>query len=233
MESEYSTLTDDAACIASSGRWDAVNERIKEFAANPGGPDNVWWVELFAGLCSQVFSEYLKLKRAYQENTATDASEIAWRARNLLELFVWSRYCASSRDNARRLYDDARHDMSGVLAAFKKWGEAKAQKAEWFEGGTGAQQDVSNRAFSDGIASTTATFMEVRKAAEQVGFGDDFKLLYKVLSKCAHPTAMQIMFSYELTTWQRDSFFSQGCHFFTGAFLALERQVPPKTPDSV
>jgi hypothetical protein len=147
MESEYSTLIDDAACIASSGRWDAVNERIKEFAANPGGPDNVWWVELFAGLCSQVFSEYLKLKRAYQENVATDASEIAWRARNLLELFVWSRYCASSRDNARRLYDDATHDMSGVLAAFKKWGEATAQKAEWFEGGTSAQQDISNRAF--------------------------------------------------------------------------------------
>ena len=232
MDSERSRWIGDAARIATSGRWDAVYERLKEMAANPGGPDNAWWAELFLGLCSQVFSEYLLLKRAYEEGAARDVSVLAWRARNLLELWVWSMYCARSRENARRLYEDAARDINGVLAAFKKWGEATAQTAEWFEPGTSAQEQVSNRALSDGIASVNGRFKEVREAAEEVGIGDDFNLYNRILSKWAHPTAMQIRFSSndELTAWQRDSSFSNGCLFFAGAFSALQERIFLTTP---
>ena len=232
MDSERSRWIDDAAQIATSGRWDAVNEQLKRMAANPGGPDNIWWVDLFLGLCSQVFSEYLLLKRAYQEGSARDASVLAWRARNLLELSVWAMYCARSRENARRLYEDAVRDVNGIFAAFIKWGEARAEKAEWFEPGRSAQQRISNQALSDGIAAVNGSFKHVRDAAEEVGIRDHFDLYNKILSKCAHPTAMQIMFSSQeaLTTWQRDSFFSEGCLFFTGAFSALEEGIFLKTP---
>ena len=42
-------------------------------------------------LCSQLFSEcLLEPKRAYGDESDRDSSLLAWRARNLLELTVWS-----------------------------------------------------------------------------------------------------------------------------------------------
>ena len=120
MDPEFSRLVDEAANIPTSGRWAAVNERIEHLSANPG-VDNDWWVQLFGCLCFQVFSEYLSLKCAHQDKR-DEGSLLAWRARNLLELSVWCLYCSRSRENARRLYEDAGRDVIGLFSAFTKWG---------------------------------------------------------------------------------------------------------------
>ena len=56
--------------------------------------------------------------------------------------------------------------------------------------------------------------------------GEHFALSNKLLSKFAHPTAMQILAPPDdaKTTIQKDLFFSHGCLFFVGAFTALEGQ---------
>jgi hypothetical protein len=48
-----------------------------------------------------------------------------------------------------------------------------------------------------------------------------------MLSKFAHPTAMQILAPPDevKAVLQKDCFFSQGCLFFSGAFQALEGQL--------
>jgi hypothetical protein len=48
-----------------------------------------------------------------------------------------------------------------------------------------------------------------------------------MLSKFAHPTAMQILAprDEERDGKLKDCFFSQGCLFFTGAFVELEKAV--------
>ncbi len=51
MDPEFSRLVNEAADVAASGRWAAVNARIEALAAKPGA-DNAWWVQLFASLCS-------------------------------------------------------------------------------------------------------------------------------------------------------------------------------------
>lgn len=226
MDAEFSRLVDEAADIAASGRWAAVNERIKHLAANPG-VDNDWWVQLFACLCSQIFSEYLLLKRAHGAKENGDAPLLAWRARNLLELSVWSTYCAKSRENARRLYEDAGRDALGLYNAFTKWGAATAQSTDWLEPIANAKQDLSQRAVSDGIESLDGPYKHVKEAAQECGIGDHFSLSYRMLSKFAHPTAMQILASPDEArdALQKDCFFSQGCLFFTGAFVALEGQL--------
>ena len=43
MDPEFQRLVDAAAEVAATGRWDAVNERIKNLAASPG-PDSAWHV---------------------------------------------------------------------------------------------------------------------------------------------------------------------------------------------
>src|SRR5712691_8255186 len=65
------------------------------------------------------------------------------------------------------------------------------------------------------------------KCAKESGIGDHFSLSYRMLSKFAHPTAMQILAPPDeaKAALQKDCFFSQGCLFFTGAFVALEGQL--------
>jgi hypothetical protein len=123
MDPEFSRLVEEAAAIANSGRWEAVNKRVEAMATNPG-PGNEWWVRLFGSLCFQNFSEYLSLKHAYEDKRHNDSALLAWRGRNLLELAVWANYCAKSRENAWRLYEDVGRNMRGIFDAFIKWGTA-------------------------------------------------------------------------------------------------------------
>jgi hypothetical protein len=100
MHSQLSKFVDDAADIKVSGRWAALNERVEQMAADPGA-GNGWYVQLFGALCYQVLSEYCLLRDAHAEKRARDASLLAWRARNLLELSVWSSYFMTrSRERA-------------------------------------------------------------------------------------------------------------------------------------
>ncbi|HTW36797.1 MAG TPA: DUF5677 domain-containing protein [Rhizomicrobium sp.] len=227
MDPEFSRLVNEAVDIATSGRWAAVNARIEALAANPG-PDNAWWVQLFASLCSQNFSEYLSLKRDHQSNDIDTPALLAWRARNLLELSVWATYCAKSRENARRVFEDAGRDVRGIYDAFLKWGAATAQPADWLDPLATAKQDLAERAkLLEGIDSLDGPYKQVSEAAKECGLGEHFAVSYKIFSKFAHPTAMRILASPDdaRAARQRDWFFSQGCLFFTGAFHALEGQL--------
>jgi hypothetical protein len=226
MDPEFQRLVDAAAEVAASGRWSAVNERIKNLAANLG-PDNDWHVQLLGCLCAQIFSEYLALKRAYADERERESSLLAWRARNLLELSVWSLYCAKDRAHSRRLYEDAGRDVLGIYSAFEKWGTATAKEADFLALFSTAKRELSSRAAADGIPSFDGDFKRVNEAAEEVGIGEHFRLSYKMLSKFAHPTAMRILAPPDQprTALQRDCFFSQGCLYFRGAFDSFEDQL--------
>lgn len=106
MNLDFSRLVYDAAQVGASGRWGAVNAALVRLAAKPG-LDNVWYVELLGALCSKIFAEYLLLRNAFEEKKGDDASLLAWRARNFLELAVWSIYFSKGRENAHRLFEDA------------------------------------------------------------------------------------------------------------------------------
>jgi hypothetical protein len=231
MHPECSRLVDQAAEIASSGRWTAINDRIEALAPHPDA-GNAWWLQLFGALCSQNFSEYLHLKKTYENQGRDETPELAWRARNLLELCVWSIYCAKNRQNARRFYEDAGRDVQGIFDAFIKWGTVTAQPSDWSDPLAVAKLDLANRALrNDGIQSLDGPYTRVGDAAKECGIGDHFAVSHKMLSKFAHPTAMCILAPYDehREVVQRDLFFSQGCLFFTGAFNAVEGALKGKT----
>jgi hypothetical protein len=223
MNKPFSGSVESAASVATSGRWDALNESVKQWAARGGSKDELWYGQLFAGLCFRVFSEYLALKQAYAEGSAKDdISLLSWRVRNLLELSVWANFCAKDRDSAWQFFKDLGRDANGVLNAFKKWGEATGQSPDWFQPGAEACDEPSNRAAARGVDSIDGRFTDVKKAAAEIGIGDHFNLAYKILSKLAHPTAMLILSSSEFKQMQRTWVFGNGCLFFMGAFTALE-----------
>ncbi|MGA9825022.1 MAG: hypothetical protein WBQ53_09355 [Methylocystis sp.] len=227
MNHEFRKFIDDAAAIKTSGRWAAMNVKIERLAAKPG-VGNEWYVQTFGSLCYQVLSEYYLLKDAYDEKRNNDASLLAWRARNILELSVWSTYFTKSRENARRLYEDAGRDVLDILSVFEKWGQITAQSSDWIRPLTSEKQDLSQRAAAEGIESLEGSYKRVAHAANDCGteFFNNYSLGFKMLSKFAHPTAMQILGASDESkhALQRDCFFSQGCLFFTGAFVALESE---------
>ena len=227
MHPEFSRLVNQATDIGESGRWATVNARIEDLAANPG-ENNDWWVQLVGGLCSQNFSEYNSLKRAHENTQNGTATLLAWRARNLLELSVWSNWCTKSRDQGRGVYEDALRDYRDIFDAFIKWGTATAQPTDWLDPIATAKQDLSRRALLlDGIESLEGNYKRVSEAAKECGIGEHFALSYKLLSKFAHPTAMQISVvpDKQQEAMLRDLFFSEGCLFFTYAFNVLEHEL--------
>lgn len=222
----FSQFVADAANIKASGRWAAMNEKILCLAKNPG-VGNAWQVQLLGALCFQVFSEYRCLQDA-RAAEHTDPSLLAWRARNLLELSVWCTYFARSWENARRLYEDAGRDVKNVLDVFEQWGQAAGQPVDWLSAIADGKNDLLRRAASEGIESLDRRYMRVEDAAGECGLKDMFKTMNKMLSKFAHPTAMQIlgMADDEKQSLQRDTFYALGCCFFLSAFSALENSVP-------
>jgi hypothetical protein len=221
MENELEKNIREAVEIETSGRWSALNQKICQLADNHKGHE-AWQIEVLGALCFKNFSEYSALKKAY-EDSGSEPSLLAWRARNLLEISVWSHYCAQNRDSARVFYVDAGRDVVGTYDAFTKWGKITSQDDEWLNPLENAKQDISTRAVSKGIESLDGSYKQVRDAALECEFGDDFNVSYKLLSKFAHPTSMLIMAGAEpeKEELQKRLFFSHGCMFFIGAFTAL------------
>jgi hypothetical protein len=223
--SELSKWGERAESIAASGRWAAANDRIKLLCVKPPG-GAAWRVQVVASLSAANFDEYLALKAAHADPRGA-SSLIAWRARNLLELSVWAVYCGKSVRNAHRFFTDAGRDVLGLFDAFSKWFGLSGRK--WSNDGAvdRAKEDLLGRAAARGIDSLGGAYKPVSEAAKEIGMGDPFAVFNKLLSKFAHPTAIQVLAGPDdkRTALQSDAFFYQGCLFFVGAFDELERQL--------
>lgn len=226
-----------AAEIATSGRRDFMNARIRDLSANPH-PDNNWWVHLIGSLCSQVFSEYNSLKGAYENKQAEDVPLLAWRARNLLELAVWSKYCTKDRANARRFFEDAGRDTHEIYDKLLDFGNAGLFTGEtptdWSTPFEKAKRDLDTRARAEGIESLDGRYTSAGAAAKACGIGEQFILMNKILSKFAHPTALWIMAPpvEKCDEFPRTYYFRYGCWFFISAVQDLECQLRTKDANS-
>jgi hypothetical protein len=72
-------------------------------------------------------------------------SETAWIARNLLELWIWTNFCAASRENSRRFYEDALREVKGLSETLQQLGGARGVQ-------TPDTADMIRRVASDGQA---------------------------------------------------------------------------------
>jgi hypothetical protein len=226
MDPQFQEFIDVAEEIRTLGRWERVNSALVDMArAAPA--ERGWYVQVISGLLFRVLSEYSALKRAYQDEREKSSALLAWRARNLLELSVWARYCLASEGNVRRLYEDGGRDASGIYDAFLKWGAKTAQGEDWLSHLRAAKTDLGQQAAGQGIESLDDDYKPVGEAAREIGLGPHFPTKFKLLSKFAHPTAMTFVGAPDETkdSLQRDVFYSNGCLYFGGAFEALEELV--------
>lgn len=118
----------------------------------------------------------------------------AWNARNLLELWIWAKYCASSPQNCGRFVTDSLRDMVGSMHSLSAYLNAVGVP-------TPDSLNILNRNFelySKAILKTEKVdtkFLRVAEAADQVGLGSLYRALNQNLSKFAHPTTI-VIFTY-------------------------------------
>jgi hypothetical protein len=152
----------------------------------------------------------------------------AWIARNLLELLVWVRYCAVSRDNAWRFREDALRDMKGLMDAHAKSCVAMGIVDETAAIAAQRLQEVASEKL--GLQDIDANFLAVANAAKAPGvdLGDRFGPFHRTLSKFAHPTAglvHGITHQAEPCRHLQAVFTTQGVYFAEQSILAMEAQL--------
>jgi hypothetical protein len=218
-----------AAQIVTSGRWDSSNSAVERLAKSYAGREDVWYLQTLSGLNFLIITEYRLLKEANEDQRPYTVSRIAWHARNLLELVVWAIYCVGGIPNVRRIYEDAGRDVTDMYSAFKKWGEITAQDTDFISRFATEQQVLAEQAAAEGIDELDTAYTQVSAVAKEIGMADHFRVVFKLLSKWAHPTAMQMVSvaDEQQLRLQRECFFSMGCLHFTGAFTAVERLLIP------
>jgi hypothetical protein len=114
---------------------------------------------------------------------------VAWIARNLLELWVWVRYCGVSLENAWRFHEDALRDVRGLVEAHAKICKARGIVDETSAISAQRLQQVASERL--GLKEIDSKFLAVVEASKAPGvdLGDQFTPLHRWLSKFAHPTA--------------------------------------------
>jgi hypothetical protein len=113
----------------------------------------------------------------------------AWIARNLLELWVWVKYCGVSRENAWRFHEDALRDLKGLTELNEKSCDVMGIENETSAIAVLRIKDVASEEL--GLEDIDSSFLAVAQAskAEGVDLGDRFPPFHRTLSKFAHPTA--------------------------------------------
>lgn len=158
-----------------------LDELVDIFAKHQDKVDG-WYADL-------IYKVLLSVKRVSSDLLATIDQEAlpaaAWNARNLLELWVWIKYCASSWQNARRFHEDALRDIEGLVNALSKLYALRGIPNDFEDFARHRIAEIAQKWPVD----TESGYQRVVNAAISVDLGDWFLPNNAFLSKFAHPTA--------------------------------------------
>lgn len=146
-----------------------------------------WQVTVLGGLVRLI---QLNRQQLLDAKSPDALPYVAWLARNLLELLIWTEYCCTSIDNAVRFYEDSMRDMYQWLGLVKNlWEFHNLNTSPIAE----LAQQILNCAELQYVDIETQRFLQVRKAAAELDKADWFRFMFGILSTFAHPTAMSVI----------------------------------------
>jgi len=168
-----------------------------------------------------------ELRFAYSQGSL---GMVAWLARNLLELAIWSEYCATSKENAKEfLLDTARDAHDAVDIPDGPWLKSSLEPT---------RQLLLSNASADGF-DIEQEYARVSRIAKSLGRGDIFKHFNKTLSKYAHPTALAVFSDRDTREALRETFYKMGINsadsglrFLNEAGKRIRAQIQSETDDS-
>lgn len=113
-----------------------LNELLARVDQSRGRVED-WYADLITKISLSIGRVCIDLFKSTEQDALPAA---AWNARNLLELWVWTKYCSTSRANARRFYEDAIRDAKGIADMHSRMCQAPGVNDEF-----GASSQVSSR----------------------------------------------------------------------------------------
>lgn len=214
---------ESAEFIINSSRWKNIEKYLNSLNVSSllTPQEEIVFFEIFNGLGS----EYHCLKYDYYENKFTSLSLLAWRARNLLELNTWIRFCCEDKANPTLFFFDAGKDQLDLEEKMQLWGKETDQPTEFFEQIERNKKNIKEQAEKYGITNLNSKYKSLSAASKMLKHHKTFHIHNKILSKFAHPTAMRL-FTQRSKKEVADIafyFFSQGCLFFYDGFSRIEK----------
>jgi len=204
----------------------AIPNRLQELVHVVAARRNkveVWYADLITKILQSVHRTCRDLLNTIDQDGVAAA---AWNARNLLELWIWIKYCASSQANARHFYEDALRDMQGLADSLSKLHELRGLPAQF--GASTAQKIAEVASEKLGLSSIDGAFERVSDAAKAIGHEQWFSANNKLLSKFAHPTAglvLGIMHQTEKHRHLQALLTTSGLYFAGQCVIALEEMI--------
>ena len=164
----------------------AIPERLQELLDTIHGR-NCNAEEWYTNLLTKLLIGVARICQDLLHTTNKEAlPAAAWNARNLLEIWVWIKYCSVSRANARRFHEDALRDMFGMAESLSKMHETAGVRND-FE--AAFREKATDVAAEWGIYAFDSNYLRVMEAAKSVGLDNWYGPCNAQLSKFAHPTA--------------------------------------------
>jgi hypothetical protein len=145
-----------------------------------------------------------ELRELEHANRSRPLNSVAWIARNLLELSIWTAHCVQSAQNARQLFDDAARDTFDALKLPDRFSIDPEFSFE------AMRANMISAAEEKGVLGLDENYKHVADAAKALGLSECFKWNNKLLSKFAHPTALWIMTESEQLEGFRELLYSGG-----------------------
>jgi len=182
-----------------------------------------WFRDLVIKILLSVNRVRLDLLRTMDQETVSGA---AWNARNLLELWVWLKHCATSRKSARRFYEDAIRDVQGITDSLSKLHTLQGIPNEFEASARQKMAEVVREKL--GLASLEGSYERVAEAAKSIGAYDWYAANNAFLSKFAHPTAgliLGIMHQVQSLRALQSTMTTTGVYFAGQCVIALEEIV--------
>lgn len=199
-----------------------LQELVDILAARQDSVDD-WYANL-------VYKLLLSVKRVCFDLLTTMDQDalpaVAWNARNLLELWIWLKYCAASRENAWRFYQDALRDIQGLVGAVSKLHALRGVPNDFEAPARQMIADLAQRQVQ--LDSLEGGYQRVADAATSIGLADWFLPNNTFLSKFAHPTAGLVLGIMHQTATHRELqavLTTDGVTFAGQCVMALEEIV--------
>jgi len=188
-----------------------------------------WYADLLIKMGNSVIRVCLDLSKGIDDEDGLPAA--AWNARNLLELWVWLKYCSMSLGNARRFHEDAIRDLVGLVEAHARICSIIKIENEHYNANLSAIAELGS---SQSIESVNANYLRVAQAADEFGLGDAYRAYNAHLSKFAHPTAglvIGVMHQDDMVRHMQSNCTTMGL-FYGGQCVIVLSEIVSKLPSA-
>jgi hypothetical protein len=122
---------------------------------------------------------------------------LGWCCRNLLELLVWALYVTTSRENARRLFEDyiidAEHLITNLRALLHIFSAGPHPELDRNLETLAQQESILRQERAQSSLPVDSKYLDVGRIAKEVGMAERFASMNRILSKLAHPTSLSIL----------------------------------------